>query len=342
MRGADYALRQNPLADGGEVVEPVSKMSNTSFPIQVAARLTGLTAHVIRIWEQRYAAVTPHRTASNRRLYSPREIDRLILLRDATQAGFKIHEVAAWSMAQLRQALNRAKTQETTRSSSPMATSLDECRAAIKAFDSHAFLKVLQRVEISVGALALLQKLLGPLAQSLGEWWRAGDITSAHEHFATVEIRGYLTQAARPYGDLAHAPVLLVTTPAGQIHELGALLAAAMAAHCGWRVIYLGASLPAAEIAGAARSCGADAIALSLVFPGDDRGLPGELLLLRKLLPITTPILIGGRASELYQKSLKTIGAITVSTLPQLGKTLDRLREETPPQRSRQVRAKHA
>jgi hypothetical protein len=78
------------------------------------------------------------------------------------------------------------------------------------------------------------------------------------------------------------------------------------------------------------------------VFPGDDPGLPGELLLLRKLLPITTPILIGGRASELYQKSLKTIGAITVSTLPQLGKTLDRLREETPPQRSRQVRAKHA
>jgi DNA-binding transcriptional MerR regulator len=53
-----------------------------------------LSAYVIRIWEQRYRAVEPRRTATQRRLYSQREIERLNLLRDATQAGHSIGQVA--------------------------------------------------------------------------------------------------------------------------------------------------------------------------------------------------------------------------------------------------------
>ena len=65
-------------------------MNEVQYPIQLVARLTGLSAHVIRIWEQRYRAVEPQRTPNKRRLYSQREIDRLSLLRDVTQAGHSI------------------------------------------------------------------------------------------------------------------------------------------------------------------------------------------------------------------------------------------------------------
>ena len=69
-------------------------MNEAHYPIQLVARLTGLSAHVIRIWEQRYRAVEPQRTATNRRLYSQRDIERLNLLRDLTQAGHSIGQVA--------------------------------------------------------------------------------------------------------------------------------------------------------------------------------------------------------------------------------------------------------
>ena len=65
-------------------------MTSINHPIKVVALRTGLSAHVIRIWEQRYGAVEPERTATNRRLYSPGQIERLNLLREVTQAGHSI------------------------------------------------------------------------------------------------------------------------------------------------------------------------------------------------------------------------------------------------------------
>jgi MerR family transcriptional regulator, light-induced transcriptional regulator len=57
----------------------MTEMTEAQYPIQLVARLTGLSAHVIRIWEQRYRAVEPQRTATKRRLYSQRDIERLNL-----------------------------------------------------------------------------------------------------------------------------------------------------------------------------------------------------------------------------------------------------------------------
>src|SRR5512138_3048042 len=69
-------------------------MIDAQYPIQLVARLTGLSAHVIRIWEQRYRAVEPGRTPGNRRVYSQRDIERLNLLRDVTRSGHNIGQVA--------------------------------------------------------------------------------------------------------------------------------------------------------------------------------------------------------------------------------------------------------
>ena len=177
-----------------------------------------------------------------------------------------------------------------------------------------------------LGALGLLQRLIAPLTQALGDLWRAGKITAAHEHFATAAIRVMLGNAVKPFGMLAHAPVLIVTTPAGQVHELGALLVAATAVNFGWRVTYLGVSLPAAEIAGAAQLSQARAVALSVVYPDDDPLLEGELLRLREALPPDTALLVGGRAMSAYREVLAKTGAVCVKNLAQLGTALDNLR----------------
>ena len=113
-------------------------------------------------------------------------------------------------------------------------------------------------------------------------------------------------------------------------HELGALLAAAMAANLGWHVTYLGASLPAPEIAGAAKQNRARAVALSLVYPTDDPRMDGELTRLRELLPPEVALICGGSAIAGYRSVLDRIGARPIADLGQLSGVLDGLRTAVP------------
>jgi methylmalonyl-CoA mutase cobalamin-binding subunit len=306
-------------------------MTDSLHPIRLVARLTGLSPAVIRVWEQRHRAVEPPRTATNRRLYSTEDIERLNLLREVTQAGHSIGRVARLPVAKLRQLAaqapgNHGRDPDPSIAPAPPPSFLDDCLAAIQALDAPALDHALKHGATALGTLGLLQRVVAPLAQTLGDRWRDGAFTAAHEHFATAALRAFLGSVAGPFGAVDHAPVLLVATPAGQVHELGALLAGAMAANLGWRVVYLGASLPAAEIAGAARQTQARAVALSLVYPEDDSRLEGELRRLRELLPAEVWLLAGGRALPAYRKALERLGAVLTVDLVQLGAALDRLR----------------
>ncbi|HNQ87812.1 MAG TPA: MerR family transcriptional regulator [Verrucomicrobiota bacterium] len=307
-------------------------MTEAHYPIHLAARLTGLSTHVLRIWEQRYRAVEPKRTPTNHRLYSQGDLDRLSLLRDVTRAGHSISQMARLSNEGLRAltASARGSKLEAPRWAAAASEAdglLEECVAAVQALDGRALEGVLERAATSLGAQGVLQRLAGPLAQAVGDLWREGRISAAHEHCATGHLRAFLAGLARPFGGREGAPVLVVATPAGQLHELGALLAGAMAANLGWQVTNLGASLPAAEIAGAARQKRARAVALSLVYPEDDASLPGELHMLREALPAETALLVGGRAMPAYRDVLGRVGAILAEDLVQLGLALDRLRQ---------------
>lgn len=307
-------------------------MAEAHQAIKVVARHTGLSAHVIRIWEKRYGAVDPERTGTNRRLYSDEQIERLNLLRDITQGGHSIGHVAKLPTEKLRELSKESPcTNSPTPGEPTLATSaptfLDECIAAVKSFDGHALDDTLKRAATELGAYELLQHVVAPLAQATGDLWRDGTITAAHGHFASAVIRVFLGHAAKPFAGTESAPVLVVATPAGQIHELGALLVGAAAANLGWHVTYLGASLPAAEIAGAARQNRARAVALSLVYPEDDPWLESELTRLHESLPPEVTLLVGGRATPAYRDALEKIGAVQMNDLTHIGATLDELRK---------------
>lgn len=309
--------------------------------IDAVVRRTGLSAHVIRIWEKRYRAVEPVRTATNRRQYSDEQIERLALLRDLARAGHSIGFVAKLPTERLRllastPAAPTAPASAPARSSADPATALlDDALSAVRAMDARALEATLKRAHVALGIQGLLQRVAAPLARALGELWRDGGLTAAHEHFATAVLRSYLARAARPFAAGTGEPVLVVATPSGQLHEVGALLAASLATNVGWQVVYLGASLPAAEIAGAAIQNGARAVALSLVYPEDDPHLEPELLSLRELLPPEIALVAGGRAASSYRAALERVGAFQAGELIDLGEVLDRLRRTAPPQPSR-------
>lgn len=307
-------------------------MSQSHYAINAVVRRTGLTAHVIRIWEKRYQAVQPERTVTNRRLYSEEQVERLELLRDATKAGQSIGVVAKLPTDTLRRmalAASGAGAPARQKEALPDEASalFEAALEAVRALDTRVLEQVLRRADVTLGTQGMLHRVAAPLAQAMGSKWRDGTITAAHEHFATVVLRTYLATAAQIFAASGNEPVLVVATPPGQLHELGAMLVAASAANLGWRVIYLGASLPAAEIAGAVLQSRAKAVALSLVYPENDSRMEGELVRLRELLPAGTGLIIGGRAIAAYRPILDKIGAVPAQDLPRLLSALDDFRK---------------
>lgn len=302
--------------------------------MKLVSRRTGLTPHVIRVWERRYGAVAPARTGTNRRRYAEAEIERLELLKQLTAAGHSIGTVATLPSEKLRELAASAKNSagETgiraaaSRAPETHVEFLEESLINVRALNAPALETTLNRAALVLGGQGVLQKVIAPLAQNIGDLWRDGTITAAHEHFASAVIRTFLGHAAKSFSGSDTAPMLLVATPTGQLHELGALLACAAAANIGWRVTYLGPSLPAAEIAGAAVQNRARAVALSVVYPEDDPRLEGELKRLRELLPAEVALLIGGRALPSYRQAVERSQAVSITTILELCDSLDVLR----------------
>jgi MerR family transcriptional regulator, light-induced transcriptional regulator len=308
-------------------------MAATQYSMKIVSRRTGLTPHVIRVWEKRYGAVLPSRTQTNRRLYDDAEIERLKLLGLATKAGHTIKNVVRLTTDELKTLLDRDEPRGTSESAGerpeqsagagPRSDFLIKSLVAIKSFDAAGLEQTFNQASVELGRSTLLQQLLAPLLEEIGCCWRRGQLRPFHEHLATTVIRTFLGNFSRGYASSENAPGIVVTTPTGQLHEMGALLAGAAAADYGWRVSYLGPSLASEEIAGAATLSGAQVVALSIVYPENDRALEAELRQLRALLPPEIALITGGRALDAYSSVLTEINAVQLHNLAELGTALD-------------------
>jgi DNA-binding transcriptional MerR regulator/methylmalonyl-CoA mutase cobalamin-binding subunit len=307
-------------------------VSSTSLrhPIGIVARRTGLKPDLIRAWERRYGAVAPGRSDTRRRFYSDADIDRLQLLRRVVETGRAIGQVANLPNAELEELIaaepSMAPAPPLLANGETAEAFLELCLAAARRLDVAELELHLERASVALSRNNLLERLMVPLLHQLGELWQRGELRPSHEHLASAVVRSFLGGMYRACDTPATAPHLLSTTPSRQRHELGALIVAAMAAGEGWKATYLGPDLPPEEIAAAARERGARAVALSLVYPPDDPLLGDDLRRLRRLLPSTTALIIGGRASQAYGAVLDEIGAMRVADLPSLRQELERLR----------------
>jgi methylmalonyl-CoA mutase cobalamin-binding subunit len=137
-------------------------------------------------------------------------------------------------------------------------------------------------------------------------------------------ILGWLLRVYEVHGP---APRIVVATPPRQAHELGALLAAVSAAAEGWKVTYLGPDLPVAELVRAAEEIRADAVALSIVYPGGIDGLFAALRRPGEGLPPDVPLIVGGAAMRRHRQEAESAGARVVETLPEFRSLLAGLSE---------------
>lgn len=306
-------------------------------PIGVVARRTGLKPDLIRAWERRYGAVAPGRSQTRRRFYSDEDVERLLLLRRVVNTGRGISQVAGLSNAELGALIDaepippaylQAETPRPT--GDEVVEALGRCVAAVQRLDMRAMELELDRASVLFSRTHLIEQVLVPLMRQIGDLWHQGTLRPIHEHMASSVVRSFLGGLRGAYHPEISAPHVVVTTPARQRHELGALLAAATAAGEGWQVTYLGPDLPPEEIAAAAVQKGARAVALSLTYPPDDPILVDDLRRLRRLLGARTALIVGGRACAAYNAVLQEIGCVRVEDLAGLRDELQILRSVAP------------
>jgi methanogenic corrinoid protein MtbC1 len=210
----------------------------------------------------------------------------------------------------------------------PPATAgyLADCIRSVERLDAPGLDATLRRAVVALPAAVLLEAVVVPLLERVGTRWREGTLRPVHGHLASAVLRRVLDRVIESASSTLATANLVVATPAGQVHEFGALVVAAAAAAEGWRVTYLGTDLPAEDIAEAAARTRARVAALSVVFPSGDAALGDELRRLRAVLPKDVTLLVGGAAASAYSEVLNEIGAVRLNDLEDFRAQLRTLR----------------
>ncbi len=265
------------------------------YPISAAARLAGLPIDTIRAWERRYAAVVPERGARGR-VYTEAQVARLRRLSALVRLSHAISDVAALSDAQLEQLLERSRRVPDGTAAgrppdpSPVARVID----AIDRLDQPAADREIARLAALHASRTFVHEVALPLMREAGNRWDLGVWSAAQEHMLSAILRAVVAGTARLEPPVDGAPRLVFATPPTELHEFGILAAAMLTSAARLGVVYLGASLPADEIAAVSARVSAAAVVIGVT--GGSAAVARQLPIIRRLAPSRTEVWAGGPA----------------------------------------------
>jgi DNA-binding transcriptional MerR regulator len=293
------------------------------YRIGAVAKATGIAPDTLRVWERRYGGLTPERSDAGGRLYAPADITRLRLIKELLDRGHAIGTIASLSDVELRQMLAHGAEGSAPEGTGAAAVR-EEFVAAIGAFDVEAAQRILARAGLGLPAVILASEIIAPILDEVGRRWADGRLRVAQEHNASSLLRSLVGGLLATYPRSKGAPTMVLTTPTGELHEFGALLAALVAQSMGWNALYLGPNLPVDDMLHAVRRPRASALALSLVTT-ESPDVSADLDRLVRELPREIALLVGGSAVGRYP-----VLEARALTLPTLGALEDWLTRQPP------------
>ena len=291
--------------------------SSPRHPIRVVSARTGLAPTLLRAWERRYSVVEPGRSDGGQRLYSDDDVDRLVLLKRATDAGRAIRNVADLPTEDLRGLVREDRTAlgPAEVGDPRVDAALAASWKAVEAMDAEGLEVELRRAVVTLGSAAFTDRLVSPLLRTIGQRWVDGEMRPAHEHVASEVIKRVLNWMVEPARSDVGGPGIVVGTLSGEMHELGALLAGATAALEGWHVTFLGHDLPPEEFALAASTVSARVVGISTVNPVADDAISEQVARLLSELSDGIDVVLGGPAAHGVRDAVADARLHSVDTL---------------------------
>ena len=274
----------------------MTKPARGLYRIQAVAKSTGVSEHALRVWERRYGSLSSQRSPAGYRLYTDEDIAHIRMLKELLDQGHSIGEIARLTPRELERLRDRSRGLSPAALPHPIAeVARKRFLDAIEALDPEEASRVTAAALVAFPPFELVTTVFAPLLQEIGDRWLDKRFTIAQEHAASAVIRGHLAELLRMARPSELAPAVIASTPEGELHEFGALLAAVSASTAGARVVYLGPNTPAADLAFAATGARARAVIVSVIAMAPAR--THELLIaIRRAVPKTVAVWAGGSA----------------------------------------------
>ncbi|TSA43643.1 MAG: MerR family transcriptional regulator [Chitinophagaceae bacterium] len=215
-----------------------------SFTIKDLENLSGIKAHTIRIWEQRYSFLKPSRSDTNIRYYSNEELKKLLNIALLNKYGYKISHIDKMNEAELQE-----KLLTLTQTQAQQERLLNDLIQYMVDFDMEKFEILLDSCILAKGIERTVNQIIFPFLEKIGILWLTNHINPAQEHLVTNIIRQKLILGIEQInGVLQKNKTILLFLPEGEYHELGLLFMNFLLKSRGVKTIYLGASVPIADM----------------------------------------------------------------------------------------------
>ena len=247
------------------------------------ARRVAVREDLLRAWERRYGLLKPVRSPGGFRLYSNADEQRVRRMQAHLALGLAAAQAARAALdeetdhsvmaAPVPPAAERTPAGATAHPDTPpsgndrgVAGLAGELRRALDALDEPAAQAVLDRLFADFTVETTLRQVVLPYLRDLGDRWAKGAIGVATEHFASNLLRARLASLAQGWGQ-GRGPCAVLACPPGELHDLPLLVFGVALHRNGWRIVYLGADTPLADLGRTVEETRPDAVILAAVAP---------------------------------------------------------------------------
>ena len=214
------------------------------FTIKDLENLSGIKAHTIRIWEQRYSFLKPQRTETNIRYYTNRELKTILNIALLNKYGYKISHIDRMNEQELQNKLITLSQSEAYQE-----RIVNELIHHMIDLDIESFENVMDNYIIAKGIDKTINQVIFPFLERIGILWLTNHIHPVQEHLVTNIIRQKLMVGIEGVVTHIHTEkIILLFLPESEHHELGLLYTYYLLKKRGARVLYLGANVPLKDL----------------------------------------------------------------------------------------------
>lgn len=270
-----------------------------SFTIKDLENLSGIKAHTIRIWEQRYSFLKPARTGTNIRFYSNEELKKILNVALLNKYGFKISHIDRMNEAEMKErilSLNQLEAQQERIVNGLIQNMID--------LDMDGFENTLNNFIAVKGIEKTIFQIIFPFLEKIGILWMTNHIVPAQEHLVSNIIRQKLIAGIDTISNRVRLnKTVLLFLPEGEYHELGLLFMNYLLKNRGVNTIYLGCSVPVNDIEYVLKLKHPDYIYTHLTTVGPKFNFDKFIAAVNKKFA-DIPVVVSGQLTHTYEKKI--------------------------------------
>lgn len=270
-----------------------------AFTIKDLENLSGIKAHTIRIWEQRYSFLKPQRTDTNIRYYSSEELKTILNISLLNRYGYKISHIDRMSDEEIH-----SKIVKLSQNEAQQERIVNELIQTMVDLEIEKLEQVLDTYIAGHGIEKTITQIIFPFMERIGILWVTNRINPAQEHLVTNIIRQKLIAGIERVDSVIQSSrSILLFLPENEHHELGLLFMYYLLKVRGIQVLYIGANVPLKDVAYVANLKKPQFLYTHLTAVASNFNMERFLNRIHMAIP-QIPFLITGYITNTYKKKL--------------------------------------